>query len=151
VPAVGRARKLALTLFILCRCVIVLIKEGASLLRRLLAGRRIQHVCIAILAREESALRHVRAFARIIEHASAPLFWRGTLALRKEDDALLVHLRCRHLVLSGQCLLELHLLLGTLLLVRQDRVLTRASGLLADLLMREGRQRRLLLVRRNLH
>jgi hypothetical protein len=60
-------------------------------------------------------------------------------------------LRCRHLVLSGQCLLELHLLLGTLLLVRQDRVLTRASGLLADLLMREGRQRRLLLVRRNLH
>lgn len=130
VPAVGRTLELALTLFILGRRVIVLIKEAAGLRSRLLAGRRIQHVRVAILAREESALRHVGALAWIIEHTGASLFGRGTLALGKEDDALLVHLRCRHLVLSGQRLFELHLLLCTLLLVRQDRVLTCASGLL---------------------
>ena len=116
VPAVGRALQLALTLFILGRRIVVLVQEGASLLRRLLT-LSIQHVRVAILAREESALRHVRAFARVLEHAGAPLLGRGTLALGKEDDALLVHLRCRQL-LSGQCLLELHLLLGALLLVR---------------------------------
>ena len=54
-------------------------------------------------------------------------------------------------MLSGQCLLELHLLLGALLLVCQDRVLARGSGLLRELLVCERRQRLLLLVRRRLH
>lgn len=93
----------------------------------------------------------MRALAWIIEHTCAALLGRGTLALGKEHDTLLVHLRSRHLVLCCQRLLELHLLLRSLLLVCQDRMLARASALLGELLVREGRQRLLLLVRRRLH
>ena len=50
VPAVRRALQLALTLLVLRRRVSVLVEEAADLLRRLLAGRRIQHVGVAILA-----------------------------------------------------------------------------------------------------